>query len=190
MRKIARDIQAWEYVPLGPFTAKNFASTISPWVVEFEALSAVGTSAPSQDPQPVAYLLESDRRAFDVHLEANMKTSSSDGKWQKLATSNLKYLYWTAEQMVAHQTITGCNLNAGDLFGTGTISGPDLVENCGSLLEISANGTKTFQIDSQARAWLEDGDSVCFTAQAQANGYIIGFGTCEGQILPPIATQG
>jgi fumarylacetoacetase len=189
----ARDIQAWEYQPLGPFLAKNFATTISPWVVTPEALAPFRIAQaprPEGDPRPLDYLLdESDQKmgAFDIALEVLLLTQGMrDRKLapQRLTLSNARHLYWTAAQMVAHHTSSGCNLEPGDLFGTGTISGPT-DDAFGSLLEMTQGGRQAVALASgETRRFLEDGDEVILRASARREGFApIGFGECRGTVV-------
>ena len=196
----ARDIQGWEYQPLGPFLAKNFATTISPWIVTTEALAPFRipqAPRPAGDPAPLAYL--SDPRdqangAFAIVLEVLLQTPAMRAAGQApqpLAHSNTRYLYWTVAQMLAHHTSNGCNLSPGDLFGSGTVSGPS-PESYGSLLEITEGGRKPLTLPSgETRRFLEDGDEVIFRAHATREGFArIGFGECRGVILPAPASGG
>ncbi|KAM9960624.1 hypothetical protein ACTFIW_009770 [Dictyostelium discoideum] len=181
----ARDIQKWEYVPLGPFLAKNFGSTISPWVVTMEALEPFATKSPTQEPQPMKYLQEQGNTTFDIELSVSIK-SPKMSKPHKVSTSNLKYMYWTLTQQLAHHTVNGCNMNAGDLLGTGTISGPT-EDSYGSMLELSWKGSKVVSLGTETneeRKFIQDGDSVILSGLCKGNGYQIGFGNCEGTILP------
>lgn len=181
----ARDIQAWEYVPLGPFLGKNFGTTISPWIVTLDALEEFRVSGPSQaSPEPLAYLKENKDTAYDINLEVQIKPSNST-TFERVTLSNLKYMYWSITQQLAHHTVNGCNMQPGDMCATGTISGPEN-ESFGSLLELSWNGTKKIQFkDGNERTFLEDGDQVNMTGYAKsAAGYIIGFGDCRGKVLP------
>ncbi|ORX59010.1 fumarylacetoacetase [Hesseltinella vesiculosa] len=181
----ARDIQAWEYVPLGPFLGKNFGTTISPWIVTMDALEPFLVDGPAQDaPEPLPYLKESQPSAYDVHLEVQLKPAGS-AKTHTVATSNLKYMYWSVTQQLAHHTVNGCNLREGDMCGTGTLSGPNESEY-GSFLELSWNGTKKLNMeDGVERTFLEDGDEVNLTGYCTSQeGYRIGFGDCRGKILP------
>mmetsp|Transcript_35579 Transcript_35579/g.68216 ORF Transcript_35579/g.68216 Transcript_35579/m.68216 type:complete len:424 (-) Transcript_35579:237-1508(-) len=182
----ARDIQKYEYVPLGPFGAKNWATTISPWVVTLEALEAFKCEAPVQDLAPVpAYLQEQARHTYDIHLEVSITPENSSTK-HTVCTSNYRYLYWTCTQMLAHHTVTGCNMRPGDLMGSGTISGPEPA-NYGSLLELSWGGSKDVHLDEGiTRKFLHDGDTVSITGYAQGDGYRIGFGDCSGKLLPAL----
>jgi fumarylacetoacetase len=189
----ARDLQAWEYQPLGPFLAKNFATTISPWVVTLEALEPYRTSweRPSSDPQPLPYLDSSDIRnagAIDITLEAYLETESmrlAHLSPHRLSRSSFKHAYWTVAQMVTHHTVNGCNLQPGDLLGTGTQSGPNL-EEAGSLLELSRGGTQLVLLaNGEKRTFLEDGDGVILRGFCQRPGSPrIGFGEVCGRVLP------
>lgn len=179
----ARDIQRWEYQPLGPFLAKNFATTISPWVVTFEALKEFKTENHEQDPKPLPYLHHNEPFNFDIELEVKYKPRQlSESK--TICKSNFKYLYWTLKQMLAHHTVTGCNLNPGDLFGTGTISGPE-EGTYGSMMELSWKGTKPILFEGNiTRTYIEDGDEVIMSAYCEGSGYRVGFGDCSGLVLP------
>ena len=189
----ARDVQAWEYQPLGPFLAKNFATTISPWIVTLEALEPfrVPWRRRAGDPEPLAYLDSAQvraRGAFDVRLEALLETAPMRANRLvpvRLSLSSFRNSYWTLEQMVAHHTMNGCNLEPGDLFGTGTQSGPGPGE-AGSLLELSAGGKQPLMLaDGETRTFLEDGDRVIFRGWCEAAGHRrIGFGECSGTVLP------
>lgn len=179
----ARDIQQWEYVPLGPFLGKNFATTLSPWVVPMAALEPFRCAGPEQDPAPLPYLQAGARAAYDVHLEAAIQTSAMDAP-QTVCRTNTRYLYWNVRQMIAHHTVNGCNLRPGDLLASGTISGP-AETSYGSLLERTWRGERPLRLsDGEARAFLEDGDRVVLTGWAQGEGYRIGFGEASGRILP------
>jgi fumarylacetoacetase len=190
----ARDIQAWEYQPLGPFLSKNFGSTISAWIVTPEALAPFRIAQPSRpegDPAPLPYLLdESDQRegGLDLELEVLLLTPGLRDKGlppHRLALSNAKYMYWTVAQMVTHHTSNGCNLQPGDLLGTGTISGPDLT-SCGSILEATLGGKNPVALASgEERRFLKDGDEVILRARGRREGFAsIGFGECRATILP------
>jgi fumarylacetoacetase len=181
----ARDIQAWEYVPLGPFLAKNFATSISPWVVTFEALEPFRTAAPPQDPPPLAYLRQEDRYTYDIRLEVHLQGEKMAGP-QRVCLSNFKYLYWTVAQQLAHHTVTGCNLRPGDLLASGTISGP-APDSFGSLLELSWRGTRPLTVGGEPRSFLADGDRVSLTGWCQGDGYRVGFGAVTGRVLPAVA---
>jgi fumarylacetoacetase len=178
----ARDIQQWEYVPLGPFLGKSFASSISPWVVTLDALEPFRVAGPEQEPPVLPYLSTHGARNFDVILETRLRTVAGDETI--LCRTNAKYLYWSVNQQLAHQTINGCNVQVGDLYASGTISGPS-PGSFGSMLELSWNGEKTLRMpDGSTRTFLEDGDTVIMHAYAEKNGVRIGFGACEGKILP------
>jgi fumarylacetoacetase len=188
----ARDIQAWEYQPLGPFLSKNFASTLSPWIVTMEALAPfrVPFGRPPGDPAPLPYLdspVNRDRGAIDIALEVWLQTSAmrkAGTPPQRLMQSNFRDSYWTAAQLVAHHTVNGCNLASGDLFGTGTQSGPAPGQG-GSLLELSNGGRQPIQlVDGESRAFLEDGDTVILRGHCAQPGYRrIGFGDCSGTVI-------
>lgn len=181
----ARDIQKWEYVPLGPFLAKNFCTTISPWVVTMEALQPFMVSNPPQDPVPLPYLQHSDPYSLNVELEVTMKGEGME-KPATVCKSNMKNLYWTAKQQLAHHTVTGCNARPGDLMASGTISGPT-PDSYGSMLELSWRGSKTLQLaPGVERKFIQDGDEVIMSGYAQGDGYKIGFGSCEGKVLPAL----
>jgi fumarylacetoacetase len=178
----ARDIQGWEYQPLGPFNAKNFATSISPWVVPFEALKPFVIPAENQDPPVLDYLAEKDRYMYDVILETYLKPENSDQ--HKIMSSNMKYLYWSINQMIVHHTITGCNMQTGDLLGTGTISGPEKFQRA-CMLELTWRGSEPIDLPSgESRKFLEDGDTVVMTAFCQAESYKIGFGEVFAKIMP------
>lgn len=189
----ARDLQAWEYQPLGPFLSKNFASTISPWVVTMEALEPFRTSfkRPDEDPRPLPYLDSPEvwsRGAFDLNLEVWLQTvrMRADGQaHQRLMQSNFRDSYWTVSQLLAHHTVNGCNLQAGDLLGSGTQSGPEPAQG-GSLLELSSGGRQPLVLaNGEQRTFLQDGDSVLLRASGNRDGFrSIGFGDCEGRVLP------
>lgn len=179
----ARDVQRWEYQPLGPFLAKNFATTISPWIVTFEALNEFKTKNHVQDPAPLPYLRHEDNFNFDIQLEIEYKPSQLNAS-KTICISNFKHLYWTVKQMVAHHTVTGCNLNPGDLFGTGTISGPE-ESTYGSMMELTWKGTKPIKFeDKVTRTYIEDGDEVIMRGYCSGEGYRVGFGDCSGLVLP------
>jgi fumarylacetoacetase len=192
----ARDIQGWEAQPLGPFLGKSFATTISPWVVTPEALAPFRTAQaarPMGDPPPLPYLLDAGDQAggaLDIALEVLLLTPALQSKKlppHRLSAGNARHLYWTVAQLVAHHTCGGCNLRPGDLFGTGTISGPGEGE-LGSLLEISAGGRRPLTLPSgETRRFLEDGDTVVMRARCRREGFAsIGFGECRGTILPAL----
>jgi len=184
----ARDLQAWEYVPLGPFNAKSFATTISPWVVTMDALAPFRTRQPEQHPEPLAYLRHDGEHAFDIELEVSLRPQGG-AQAAVIARTNFKYMYWTMAQQLAHHTVSGCNTRVGDLMGSGTISGPD-AGSYGSLLELTLNGRQPKDIGGAARAFIEDGDEVNLTGWCQGDGYRVGFGPCAGTILPALPTAG
>lgn len=190
----ARDVQAWEYQPLGPFLAKNFATSVSPWVVTAEALAPFRKAQPARpegDPQPLPYLLDEHDQAqgaFDIQLEVLLQTAAMREQGiepLRLALSNTQNMYWTVAQMVAHHSVGGCKLQAGDLFGSGTLSGP-APEAFGSLLESTFGGKQPLLLPGgEQRTFLQDGDEVIFRAWCEREGYPrIGFGECRGVILP------
>lgn len=178
----ARDIQKWEYVPLGPFTAKNLGTTISPWVVPVAALEPYKVENFPQEPQPFPYLRHEQKFNFDIKLEVDIKPAK--GASTTVCRSNYKNLYWTALQQIAHHTVTGCNLNPGDLMASGTISG-DASDSFGSMLELSWKGTKQVQLlGGESRKFLQDNDEVVIRGHCQNDDVRIGFGTCSGVVLP------
>ncbi|CAH0551577.1 unnamed protein product [Brassicogethes aeneus] len=180
----ARDIQKWEYIPLGPFTAKNLGTSISPWVVTTFALEPFKVDNYPQDPEPFPYLKHSDNFNFDIDLTVDISPKGSSVA-TNVCRSNYKFLYWTAKQQLAHHTVTGCNLNPGDLMGSGTISG-DTSDSFGSMLELSWKGTKPLTLrDGTQRKFLQDGDTVTMTATCAGDGFNVGFGSCVGTLLPP-----
>jgi fumarylacetoacetase len=194
----ARDVQSWEYQPLGPFLAKNFATTISPWIVTLAALAPFRApwTRPQEDPQPLPYLDGGRLREsgeFDIQLEAwlesaRMRTAGLDP--QRLSHSNFRESYWTVAQMVAHHSVNGCNLEAGDLLGSGTQSGP-APDEAGSLLELTAGGTRPIALVSgETRTFLADGDRVIFRGWCERPGFVrIGFGELAGTVLPALGTD-
>jgi fumarylacetoacetase len=178
----ARDIQSWEYVPLGPFLGKNFATSISPWVVTMEALKPFRVPAPPQDPSPLPYLSAPNRRTYDIHLEVFLQGETMS-QAKRICASNFRYLYWTLAQQVAHHTVNGCNLRTGDLLASGTISGPT-PDSYGSLLELSWRGTRPVSVGDATRTFLLDGDRVTMAAWCHGDGYRVGFGNVTARILP------
>lgn len=180
----ARDIQAWEYVPLGPFLGKNFASSISPWVVTLDALEPFRTEGPKQDPQPMEYLQTSGAKTFDIDLEAFLQPEN--GEENKLCTTNFKNLYWNISQQLAHHTVNGCNIHTGDMMASGTISGPN-EENYGSMLELSWRGANPIKLsDGSERKFINDGDTVIMRGHCKNEGVRIGFGEVKAKVLPVI----
>ncbi|XP_044263920.1 fumarylacetoacetase [Tribolium madens] len=181
----ARDIQKWEYVPLGPFTAKNLGTTISPWIVTTFALEPFKVENYPQNPEPFPYLKHDDKFNFDIGLQVDI-TPKGLNVSTTVCRSNYKYLYWTAKQQLAHHTITGCNVKPGDLMASGTISG-ETSDSFGSLLELSWKGTKPISLlDGSQRKFLQDGDTVTIKGMCEGDGYNIGFGDCVGTLLSAI----
>lgn len=177
----ARDIQKWEYVPLGPFLAKNFATTVSPWIVTPEALEPFRCEGPAQDPDPLPYLKSGGASTYDIRLEVLLKTPNM-AEPMALSRTNFKRLYWSMAQQIAHHTVTGCNLRPGDLLASGTISGPTR-NSCGSLLEITWRGTDPIKLpNGEERKFLLDGDEVTLRGWCEGDGYQIGFGECVGKV--------
>jgi fumarylacetoacetase len=177
----ARDIQQWEYIPLGPFNSKSFATSISPWIVTMEALEPFRVAGPAQDPPPLSYLETSGAQAYDVQLEASVAPAGKPAT--TICRTNLRYLYWSVAQQLAHHTVSGCNVRVGDLMGSGTISGPT-PDSLGSLLELTWNGTRPLKLqDGSERRFLEDDDEVVLSGYAQAKDYRVGFGEVRGRIV-------
>ncbi|MFS0757161.1 fumarylacetoacetase [Noviherbaspirillum sp. 1P10PC] len=189
----ARDIQAWEYQPLGPFLSKNFATTISPWIVTLEALAPyrVPFDRPAGEPQPLPYLDSEDNRrggAFDIQLQVGIQTPAMRKAGQgdaSICRTSYRHAYWTVAQMVAHHTVNGCNLQPGDLFGSGTLSGPTL-DQAGALVELTVGGKQPLQLpNGEARTYLQDEDAVVLRGWCEKAGAArIGFGECWGTVLP------
>jgi fumarylacetoacetase len=178
----ARDIQAWEYQPLGPFLAKNFATSISPWVVTLDALESFRKPLPGQEPAPLSYLRLTNDFTFDIELEARLQTASMK-EAHPITRTNFQNLYWSISQQVAHHTIGGCNLQPGDLLASGTISGPT-EESRGCMLELTWRGANPLKLpNGETRKWLEDGDTLTITGWCQGVGYRIGFGEVTGRVL-------
>lgn len=178
----ARDIQKWEYVPLGPFLAKNFASSISPWVVTLDALQPFRCPAPQQDVEPLSYLKESDRHSFDIQLSVSILPENSEEG--QVCQSNFKYLYWTMAQQLAHHTVNGCNTQVGDMYASGTISGKEQ-NSFGSMLELSWKGSRKVALPGGLeRTFIQDGDTVIMRAFAQKEGLRVGFGEVRSKVLP------
>lgn len=177
----ARDIQKWEYVPLGPFLAKNFASSISPWIVTLDALEPFRTESPAQDPPPLPYLKQEGKRSFDIRLEAAI--TPENGNPSTVARSNFKHMYWTMAQQLAHHTVNGCKINSGDMMGSGTISGPT-PDSYGSMLELAWQGTKPITLaDGSTRTSIQDNDTVTLRGYCEKNGVRIGFGEVSTKLL-------
>ena len=177
----ARDIQQWEYVPLGPFNAKTFGTSISPWVVTLEALEPFRCASPVQEPQPLSYLRENTANNYDIHLQVAI---AADGSETVISNTNFKYMYWSMMQQLTHHTIAGCNVRVGDLMGSGTISGPEK-DSRGSLLELTWNTTEPLTLEGgEQRGFLEDGDTLIMRGHCQKDGLRIGFGEGRGTVLP------
>jgi len=177
----ARDIQQWEYIPLGPFNSKSFATSISPWVVTMDALEPFRVEGPVQNPPPLSYLETSGPQAYDIHLEAMLIHAGRSAI--TVCRTNARTLYWSVAQQLAHHTVSGCNTRIGDLMGSGTISGatPD---SYGSLLELTGNGTRPLKLpDGGERRFLEDDDEVVLTGWAQGKDYRVGFGEVRGRVV-------
>ncbi|CAG0917565.1 unnamed protein product [Notodromas monacha] len=181
----ARDIQGWEYVPLGPFLGKSFSTTISPWIVTMDALEPFATQNPEQDPKPFPYLQHEDKCTFDINLEVGI-IPESEQEPTIVSRSNAKHLYWTQKQQLAHHTINGCNVRPGDLMASGTISGPEK-GSYGSMMEISWRGTESVQMkDGTSRTYVQDMDTVVFRGWCEKDGIRVGFGECKSQVLPAL----
>lgn len=180
----ARDIQKWEYVPLGPFLGKNFASTVSPWVVPMDALKPFRVASPVHEREPLPYLQGNDNRSYDIHIEAFL--APKDGEEVRICQTNHKYLYWTLEQQLAHHTLNGCNLKIGDMCASGTISGPTQ-DSFGSLMELTWKGENPITLaDGSQRKFLQDGDRLVLRAYAEKDGVRVGFGEVSSEILPAL----
>ena len=178
----ARDIQKWEYVPLGPFLAKNFGSSMSPWIVTMEALEPFRISGPKQEPEVLPYLKFAGDYHFDIHLQVGVQPKDSEEK--VVTNSNFKYMYWNVVQQLAHHTVNGCNINTGDVYASGTISGND-PSAYGSMLELSWKGTKPIQMpDGTERKFINDHDTVIMRGHGEKDGVRIGFGEVRTELLP------
>lgn len=181
----ARDVQKWEYQPLGPFLSKNFATTLSPWIVTLEALEPFRCAGPEQDPAPLPYLQCENNWSYDIQLEVHLQSEKMNAP-ARICRSNFRHLYWNICQQAAHHTITGCNLRPGDLLASGTISGPG-PDSYGSLLELAWRGTKPLQISpTEQRSFLQDGDTVILTGWCEGEDYRVGFGEARGKVLPAL----
>ena len=200
---LARDIQAWEYVPLGPFLGKNFGTTISPWIISLAALQPFLVSTPEQDPRPLPYLEESKPANYDISLQVSLSgkrlllllctlifevivVTEAPEEDFVICQSNMKYMYWSVSQQLTHHTVNGCNMRPGDLCGSGTLSGPTK-SSYGSLLELSWNGSEPLILSKErniTRTFLNDGDQVTLTGVCQGPNYQISFGKCTGKIFP------
>lgn len=178
----ARDIQKWEYVPLGPFLGKNFASHVSPWIVTLEALEPFKVDRPIQEPAVLPYLEYKQESNYDIHLQVSIQPEASEEK--VISNSNFKYMYWCMQQQLAHHTVNGCNVNIGDMMASGTISGPT-EDSCGSLIEMTKAGkVKLDMPDGSQRTFLEDGDSIIMRGHAEKDGMRVGFGEVRAKVLP------
>ena len=178
----ARDIQSWEYVPLGPFLGKNFGSSISPWIVTMEALEPFKTTSPKQDPEVLDYLKFEGDKNYDINLEVYLKPKNSEDNL--ISQSNYKFMYWNMYQQLAHHTVNGCNVEVGDVYASGTISGEDK-SSFGSMLELTWRGTEPLKLkDGIERKFIEDGDTVTMKAWSAKDGIRVGFGEVSGTILP------
>jgi fumarylacetoacetase len=178
----ARDIQAWEYVPLGPFLGKNFASSISAWIVTLDALEPFSVESPEQNPKVLPYLEFNGKKAYDIQLQVGILTNNKEET--VVCNSNFKYMYWNMAQQLAHHTSNGCNIRCGDLLGSGTISGTS-EDSFGSMLELTWRGTKPLKVkDGSERKFINDGDSVVMRGHSELNGVRIGFGELKSKLLP------
>ncbi len=178
----ARDIQSWEYVPLGPFLSKNFGSVVSPWIVTLEALEPFRVKGPIQEPEVLPYLKTSGNRNFDINLEVLIQPEH--GEENLVCSSNFRYMYWNICQQLAHHTVNGCNITTGDLYASGTISGPE-PGSYGSMLELTWRGTKPIQLsDGTERKFIHDHDTIIIRGYSEKNGLRIGFGECVVKVKP------
>ncbi|MEQ8359257.1 MAG: fumarylacetoacetase [Cytophagales bacterium] len=178
----ARDIQKWEYVPLGPFLGKNFGSSVSPWIVTMDALAPFRVEGPKQDPEPLDYLKEKGNSNVDIRLQASIITSK--GAEKVISNTNFKYMYWSMRQQLAHHTVNGCNIRVGDIYASGTISGPT-EDSYGSLLELTWRGSKPISMpDGTERKFLQDGDTLVMKGYCQKDDIRVGFGEVSGKVLP------
>lgn len=178
----ARDLQKWEYVPLGPFLAKNFGSSVSPWIVTLEALEPFRVAGPAQEPEVLPYLKYNGNKNFDINLQVGL--TPQDSQESVICNSNFKYMYWNMSQQLAHHTVNGCNIEVGDMYASGTISGKDET-SYGSMLELSWSGSKTIKLqDGNERTFIEDYDTVTMRGWSEKEGKRVGFGEVVTQILP------
>jgi len=183
----ARDIQKWEYVPLGPFLAKNFASSISPWIVTMDALEPFRTKSPKQEPTPLTYFQQKGKNAFDINLEVAIQPEK--GEPTVVSRTNFKYMYWTMSQQLTHHTSNGCRVNSGDMMGSGTISGPT-PESYGSMLELTWGGKNPIVLkDGTERKFINDYDTVIMKGFCHNSHVRIGFGEVSSQLLPPFVRK-
>jgi fumarylacetoacetase len=179
----ARDVQAWEYQPLGPFLAKNFLTSISPWVVTMDALAPFRKPLPAQDPEPLPYLRAEEDFTYDIQLQASLRTATMDAP-HVITRTNFNNLYWSIAQQLAHHTVNGCNLQPGDLLASGTISGPT-EDSRGCMLELTWRGANPLSLpNGESRKWLEDGDALTITGWCEGDGYRVGFGEVTARVLP------
>jgi fumarylacetoacetase len=182
----ARDIQAWEYQPLGPFLAKNFCTSISPWVVTLEALEPFRKPFPPQDPEPLSYLRLSNDFTYDIQLEASLRTKAMDAA-HVITRTNFQNLYWSISQQLAHHSVGGCNLETGDLLASGTISGA-AEESRGCMLELTWRGANPLKLpNGETRSWLEDGDTLSISGWCNGGDYRVGFGEVSGRVLADVS---
>ncbi|MBH0085149.1 fumarylacetoacetase [Psychrobacter sp. SCQQ22] len=183
----ARDIQKWEYVPLGPFNAKTFASEVSPWIITMDALAPFKTVCPTQEPKPLAYLNEkASDNSFNINLSVELLPENSETT-TVICETNFKYMYWSMAQQLTHHTITGCKVEVGDMMGSGTISGPT-PDSYGSMLEIAWNATKPVTLKGgETRSFIEDGDTVIMKGYSEKDGIRVGFGEVRGKVLPALS---
>ena len=183
----ARDIQKWEYVPLGPFLAKNFASSISPWIVTMDALEPFRTKSPKQEPTPLPYLQQKGKHSFDINLEVAIQPEN--GVATVVSRTNFKYMYWTMSQQLAHHTSNGCRVNSGDMMGSGTISGPTR-DSFGSMLELTWGGKNPIVLgDGSERKFINDYDTVIMKGFCKNSNFRIGFGEVSSKLLPPFVRK-
>ncbi|PRZ22894.1 fumarylacetoacetase [Flavobacterium granuli] len=183
----ARDIQKWEYVPLGPFLAKNFATSISPWIVTMDALEPFRTAGPTQEPTPLPYLQQKGKHSFDINLEVAIQPEKAEPTI--VSKSNFKYMYWTMSQQLAHHTSNGCRVNSGDMMGSGTISGPT-PDSYGSMLELTWGGKNPVKLsDGTERKFINDNDTVIMKGFCQNDEVRIGFGEVSSKLLPPFVKK-
>ena len=183
----ARDMQKWEYVPLGPFLAKNFASSISPWIVTMDALEAFRVKGPKQEPTPLPYLQQKGKHAYDINLEVYIEPEKAEATL--VSKSNFKYIYWSMCQQLTHHTSNGCRVNSGDMMGSGTISG-STEDSLGSMLELTWSGQKPLKLnDGSERKFINDNDTVIMKGYCQNSSVRIGFGEVSSKLLPPFVRK-
>jgi fumarylacetoacetase len=183
----ARDIQKWEYVPLGPFLAKNFASSISPWIITMDALEPFRTKGPKQEPTPLPYLQQKGKHTYDINLEVYLKPENAEASL--ISKSNFKYMYWSMSQQLTHHTSNGCRVNSGDMMGSGTISGPT-EDSFGSMLELTWGGKNPITMkDGSERKFINDNDTVTIKGYCQNSSTRIGFGEVSSKLLPPFVRK-